>query len=306
VKLCRYDGNRLGIVDGIWISDITPVLDLVPEYAWPFPLGDQVIARLDRIRHEIPGRTSSSSGKHLREAHLQSPVANPTKIIGAPANYLLHIDEAEKNLQIHANQPVLRIGDAGLFLKATSSLVGASEGITLGFPDRRTDHEIELAVVIGKTCRDLSPADALACVAGYAIGLDITVRGPEERSFRKSLDSYTILGPWLVTADEIPDPDQLLLEIRVNGHVRQSSNTSNLIYDVPKLISWASEWYTLYPGDILLTGTPEGVGPIQEGDVLQCEIEKIGAMQVRVFASNSPVVLGNGCTSPSARKEKSQ
>src|SRR5207302_2075817 len=104
-------------------------------------------------------------------------------------------------------------------------------------------------------------------VAGYCIGFDITVRGPEERSLRKSIDGYTVLGPWLVTADEVKDPAALDLELKVNGETRQRANTRDLIIPIPELIAFASSFYTLMPGDVLLTGTPEGVGPIGPGDV---------------------------------------
>jgi 2-keto-4-pentenoate hydratase/2-oxohepta-3-ene-1,7-dioic acid hydratase in catechol pathway len=119
-------------------------------------------------------------------------------------------------------------------------------------------------------------------VAGYAIGLDITIRGTEDRSFRKSPDSYTVLGPWLVTADEIPNPGHLDLGITVNGEVRQKSNTKHMILGVPELIELASSFYTLHPGDIISTGTPEGVSPIVPGDTIVATIEKIGTMEVRV------------------------
>ncbi len=149
-------------------------------------------------------------------------------------------------------------------------------------PDRRTDHEVELAVVIGKEARDVSKEDALRHVAGYCIGLDITIRGSEDRSFRKSADSYSVLGPWLVTADEIPNPGQLDLQIAVNGEMRQSSNTKYLILGVAELIELASSFYTLYPGDVIFTGTPEGVSPIEPGDEIVATIEKIGTMRVNV------------------------
>jgi 2-keto-4-pentenoate hydratase/2-oxohepta-3-ene-1,7-dioic acid hydratase in catechol pathway len=119
-------------------------------------------------------------------------------------------------------------------------------------------------------------------VAGYCIGLDITVRGSEDRSFRKSGDSYSVLGPWLVTSDEIPTPGQLDLQIAVNGDVRQSSNTKYLILGVAELIELASSFYTLYPGDVIFTGTPEGVSPIEPGDEIVATIEKIGTMHVSV------------------------
>ena len=125
-------------------------------------------------------------------------------------------------------------------------------------------------------------------MAGYCIGLDITVRGPEERSLRKSIDSYTVLGPWLVTADAIPDPGALDLTLKVNGEVRQRANTRDLILDIAELIAFASSYYTLMPGDVLLTGTPEGVGPIHAGDVMTASIEHIGSMDVHVRAADAP------------------
>ena len=218
---------------------------------------------------------------------LLSPVANPGKIVCAPVNYQKHLDEVRDQSQLHhGNQghtaPIHR---AGLFLKASSALVGPGEGIALRKLDRRNDHEVELAVVIGKDAKNVSRGTRSDYVAGYAIGLDITIRGPEERSLRKSPDSYAVLGPWLVTPDEIADPGDLDLRIAVNGEQRQSSNTSYLILGVAELIEFASSFYTLYPGDIIITGTPEGVSPIQPGDVISAYIERIGTMEVKVRAA---------------------
>jgi len=120
-----------------------------------------------------------------------------------------------------------------------------------------------------------------------SIGLDITIRGTEDRSFRKSVDTHSVLGPWLVTADEISDPGDLDLEIAVNGEQRQKSNTSRLILGVPELIELASSFYTLYPGDVIFTGTPEGVSPIEAGDEIVATIEQIGTMRVRVRPSSA-------------------
>jgi 2-keto-4-pentenoate hydratase/2-oxohepta-3-ene-1,7-dioic acid hydratase in catechol pathway len=112
----------------------------------------------------------------------------------------------------------------------------------------------------------------------------MTVRGPEERSFRKSVDSFAVVGPWLVTADELSDPSRLDIELTVNGELRQKDNTRNLIVDVPGLIEMASRFYTLHPGDIILTGTPAGVGPVVAGDTIEARIAGIGAMRVSVNA----------------------
>ncbi len=222
----------------------------------------------------------------MSSVRLLSPIANPGKIVAAPVNYKKHLEEAQADPQIHHQQQVEEIQRVGLFLKATSSVVGPSEGVAIRHPDRRTDHEIELAAVIGKRADRVSADNALDHVAGYCIGLDITVRGPEERSLRKSIDTYTVLGPWFVTADELPDPSALDLLLTVNGETRQKANTRDLIISVPELIVFASSYYTLMPGDVLLTGTPEGVGPIQPGDVMDVSIARIGRMEVRVRAAD--------------------
>ena len=169
-----------------------------------------------------------------------------------------------------------------MFLKATSAVVGPGEGVKLVHTDRRNDHEVELALVIGRTAKNVRAAEALEYVAGYCIGLDMTIRGPEERSFRKSPDSYCVLGPWLATPDEVGAPGALQVSITVNGEPRQQASTSDLILGVGELIAWASSFYTLHPGDVMLTGTPQGVGPVKPGDTMLATIERIGAMQVKV------------------------
>ncbi len=136
--------------------------------------------------------------------------------------------------------------------------------------------------VIGREASQVSRERALEHVFGYAIGLDMTVRGPEWPVFRKSADTYAVLGPWIVTADEIGDPGALDLSLSVNGEVRQSANTAQLIYDIPALIEYASSFYTLHPGDLIYSGTPEGVSQVQPGDVMDCEIQGVGSMRVRV------------------------
>ena len=139
-----------------------------------------------------------------------------------------------------------------------------------------------MAVVIGRKAKRVGRQEALDYVFGYSIGLDMTVRGPEFPAFRKSADTFCVLGPWIVTKDEIADPNLLDMSIRVNGEVKQSSNTKYLIFDVQRLIEYASAMYTLYPGDVIMTGTPAGVGPVAPGDVLEASIPGIGSMSVRV------------------------
>ncbi len=185
---------------------------------------------------------------------------------------------------------VKTIREYGLFLKSSTSLVGPAEGVKIDFPDRRNDHEIELVAIVGREGRHIPREHALDCVAGYAIGLDMTLRGPEDRSLRKSLDTFAVLGPWLTTRDEVPDPGNLRMSLEVNGEMRQSASTRDLIFDVPRLIEYASSFYHLCPGDLIYTGTPEGVGPVVPGDVMTCRIDRLGSMKVAVHPGSGKKV----------------
>ncbi len=285
MRICRYDDDRVGVIEGDQVVDVTAVVDLLPAMRWPLPRGDVFIASLDRLRPELERLARTGPRRPVAEVRLLSPVANPGKIIAAPVNYRLHLDESRQDAGIHFGSHVKTIGEAGVFLKAGSSLVGPSEGIVADRTDRRTDPEIELAFVIGKPGRHIREEDALSHIAGYMIGLDITIRGPEERSLRKSRDTFSVLGPWLVTADEFGDPSETDFELVIGGVSRQKSNTRDLIFDCRKLVAFASEAYTLEPGDVFMTGTPEGVAPIEPGDVLECWIDRIGAMKVPVRGS---------------------
>ena len=150
-------------------------------------------------------------------------------------------------------------------------------------PERRNDHEVELAVVIGRECRSATLENALDFVAGYAIGRDMTIRGPEIPSWRKSVDTYAVCGPWLTTRwTRFRIRNDLRLSLEVNGETRQDSTTARMVYNVHKLIEYATSMYTLYPGDLIFTGTPEGVGPVKPGDTITAEIERVGSFEVRV------------------------
>jgi 2-keto-4-pentenoate hydratase/2-oxohepta-3-ene-1,7-dioic acid hydratase in catechol pathway len=274
MRLCRFGENRLGLVETDGMRDVTAALDVIPAHRYPFPPGDMLIANLAKLTSRVRELAKTAAPVAVDSQPVLSPVANPSKIIGAPMNYRTGQDEA-------AVAAALSIG---LFLKATGSLAGPSEGIALRMMERQIDYEVELGVVIGRQASNVKREDALNHVAGYAVALDITPHGKEERSLRKSCETYTVLGPWLVTADEIPDPGNLDLQLDVNGERRQQGNTRQMIRDVPGLIEYASSFYTLYPGDIFLSGTPAGVGPLKAGDELVAAIEKIGTMKVSVRA----------------------
>ena len=277
MRIARFDDNRVGVVRDDGIHDVTSALDGLPSHRYPFPRHDALIANLANIDFK-----KSSRVVPLEKAKLLSPVANPGKIMAAPVNYTKHLEEALADKGIHHGNLVQEIHKAGIFLKATSALVGPGQGVKLVHTDRRNDHEVELAIVIGKKGRNIAANDAAGHIAGYCIGLDMTIRGTEDRSFRKSPDSYCVLGPWLVTPDEVGDPGVLEIEIAVNGQTRQKANTRDLILSVPALIEWASSFYTLHPGDVLLTGTPQGVGPVRSGDTMQASLERVGTMRVSV------------------------
>jgi 2,4-diketo-3-deoxy-L-fuconate hydrolase len=216
-------------------------------------------------------------------------VPNPSKIVAAPANYVLHVQEGQRDPGIHQGVHDLDTeGYAtpsdkyGLFLKANSALIGPSQNVTLHFDGRRNDHEVEVVAVIGQRCKDVPAASAWDVIAGYTMGIDVSVRGAEDRSFRKSADSYAVLGPWLTTADEVKEPENVAFSLSVNGIQRQSSNTKFLTAKIPRLIEIATSCYTLYPGDLLFTGTPEGVGPLQAGDVITVDCAALGGMTLKV------------------------
>src|SRR5262249_27054160 len=285
MMLCRFDNDRLGLVDGDTVRDVTAALDTLPGYGYPLPRFDPLIANLAAVRKQVDSMSVKAQPRPWSDVKLLSPVANPGKILAAPVNYRKHLEEARTDPGIHHQKQVEEIQKMGLFLKATSSVVGPGEGVALRHLDRRNDHEVELAVIVGKSGTGISRAEALGHGAAYCIGLDMTVRGPEERSLRKSVDSFTVLGPWLVTADALGNPSELDLRLSVNGEMRQQANTRDLILAIPELIEFATSFYTLHPGDVLLTGTPEGVGPVKPGDRLVAEIQGIGRMEVAVRAA---------------------
>ncbi len=257
------------------MRDVTAALDELPPYHYPLPPGDMLIANLEKVMARARAIATTDAPMPVDGLKLLSPVANPSKIIGAPVNYRKGGEDAAA---------IAAAMSIGLFLKANSSLAGPADGIALRMMERQIDYEVELAVIVGTQGSDIPRSEALKYVAGYAVALDITPHGKEERSLRKSCETYSVVGPWLVTADEIPDPGNLDLQLEVNGELRQKGNTRQMIRDVAALIEYASSFYTLYPGDIFLSGTPAGAGPVRPGDELVASVEKIGTMRVSVRA----------------------
>lgn len=274
MKLLRFDDDRIGIADGEKVVDVTSFCG--PPDEWP-PVGiNRLIRDFAQLRAEFRSLLDAPSELKLGDLVLRTPIPWPNKLIAYPVNY--HDHAVEMSSRGLANIQ-------GFFLKANSSLSGASEPIELpDLPGREIHHECELAVIIGEKGRQIPVERAMQYVFGYACLLDMTIRGKEERVMRKSYDTFTPVGPWIVTADEIADPASLDMKLWVNDELRQSANTRDLIVDIPQMIAVASSAATLYPGDIIATGTPAGVGLVKDGDVIRIEIDGVGAMRVPVVS----------------------
>jgi 2-keto-4-pentenoate hydratase/2-oxohepta-3-ene-1,7-dioic acid hydratase in catechol pathway len=252
MRLVSYDDGRVGSLAG---DQVLPL---------PVRTMRDAIAAWDAGDLALPG---PGRGIPLPDVRLRVPVADPSKIIAAPVNYRDHQAEMSADTQV---------GALGFFLKAPSSLLDPGGTIQLPYHDRRFDQEGELALVIGRTARRVSEAEALSYVFGYTGLLDITMRGGEDRSVRKSFETFTPMGPVLVTADEFGDPGDVELRCWVSGELRQKASTRDLIWDVARLVSYASSVTTLCPGDVISTGTPAGVGPLAAGDTIRLELSRLG------------------------------
>ena len=284
MKFCRFDNDRLGVIVDSTVRDVTAAQDEI-RAAHPYDAkSDAIIAALPEWRSRLEDMAEDAAPITLESVNLLPPIARPGKLMAAPVNYKAHIDEAQADPGIRHIERTTKIREAGIFLKSNTALIGAGGTIPIRFPDRRNDHEFEFVIVIGKECSRVKQADALDVIAGYTLGLDMTVRGPEDRSARKSCDGYAVLGPWFVTADEIADPDDVSFHGAVNGDIKQDANTKDQVLSIRELIEYASEYYTLYPGDVMYTGSPEGVSEVKAGDELHFVCDQIGEFRIGVGA----------------------
>ncbi|MDS0295214.1 fumarylacetoacetate hydrolase family protein [Halogeometricum luteum] len=274
MRFVRYDDGQLGLLtdDGTGVIDLGDRLDLDGRE----PLLDYVEGDYDAEQY-----ADEDPDHDVEDVDLLSPVDRPGKVIAAPLNYENHIEEALSDRDITTDE-WFSIKDKGYFLKAPSSVVGPDHGIELPFSDRRTDHEIELAFVMGEEAKDVDAEDAWDHIFGYTILLDISLRGDQDRSNRKSYDTFTVVGPCVVTADEIDDPQDLQMELQLNGERRQYENTGDMVYTCADVVQYASLGATLEAGDIITTGTPEGVSELSDGDTIEAEIADVGGMTVDV------------------------
>jgi 2-keto-4-pentenoate hydratase/2-oxohepta-3-ene-1,7-dioic acid hydratase in catechol pathway len=266
MKFVRYDDNNLGLLttDERGIIDLTDRLGLESDD----PLVEYIDSDADASSYE-----GAAADIPLDRAQLESPVAAPGKVLAAPSNY------AEHQAEMSGGPPT---PPGGYFLKAPSSIISPNETIEIPFADRRVDHEIELAFLMNQDVKNIAAEDVLESVFGYTILLDISVRGDEDRSHRKSFDTFTVVGPCVATPDEIGDPQDLRMRLQCNGETRQDSSTENMILSCAEFVDFASTGTTIQAGDLITTGTPSGVAPLDGGDVLDAEIEHIGSMTVDV------------------------
>lgn len=281
MKLVLFDDWRVGVVRDSRVFDVTPA---VPGWSteWPPVFLLRLIADFPRLRPALEEAAGDSDGRDLDRVQLRAPVLNPGKILAAPGNYRRHVNEMGLTKTIEDKL------DKAIFLEAPSSIIGPGETILIPpeLRDRAVQHEAELAVVIGRRGKRIPAGKAADYIFGYTALVDITVRGREDRCTRKSYDTFTPVGPMLVTADEIPDPQDVGIRLWVNDEPRHDGSTRDMIYDVFKLVEYASSIFTLYPGDILSTGTPEGVGPVRDGDRITVELDYIGRMSLSVRAGS--------------------
>jgi 2-keto-4-pentenoate hydratase/2-oxohepta-3-ene-1,7-dioic acid hydratase in catechol pathway len=284
MKLIRFGPfhqEKPGVIlaDGSWRDVSTFTADYSEEF-----FGSDGPARLARWLAE----QKSALPEVPRTTRLGSPIARPNKIICVGLNFVDHAKEAGMDLP---KEPIL-------FFKATSAIVGPNDGVMLPRGGHKTDWEVELAVVIGKTARYVSEANALNHVAGYCLHNDYSERAFQlERSGQwvkgKSCDTFAPLGPFIATPDEIGDVNALRMWLTVNGEKKQESTTANLAFKVPHLVSYISQFMTLEPGDVISTGTPPGVGMgfkppqfLKAGDVVKLGVAGLGEQTQTVIAAN--------------------
>jgi 2-keto-4-pentenoate hydratase/2-oxohepta-3-ene-1,7-dioic acid hydratase in catechol pathway len=284
MKIASYDDHRIGLVEGENVVDITSVVPAAFD-AMPGQRVNWLIGQWQVIGQEIEKARRSGVVRRLADVHLLAANPCPPHVFAAPANYRKHMGELGERGVTKKGRSAR---EQGFFLKAPASVTG--EGGPIWLPKgsvRRFDHESELAVIIGKAGRDIPRSQAMQYVFGYACLIDGTLRiepgvAEEERSMRKSFEGFTPVGPYIVTADEVPQPGSLANRLWVNDELRQEANTSEMIVGIEELIELISSVLPLTPGDVIATGTPEGVGPFQAGDTVTIEIERVGRLQIAV------------------------
>jgi 2-keto-4-pentenoate hydratase/2-oxohepta-3-ene-1,7-dioic acid hydratase in catechol pathway len=277
MKLATYEdatGRHTGLVTGDAITPTGIAGSMI-----------DLIAQWEQREAEVLRNTSSAQAVPLASVQLLAPVLRPGKVFAIGLNYADHIAESQMATPEHQVW----------FTKAVTSINGPYSPILVGKTGPFVDYEIELVAIIGKPGKHIPRERAHEHVFGYCVGNDVTERlwqhSTPQWSLGKSFDTHAPIGPWITTADEIPDPHNLALRCFVNGEQRQASNTRHLVFDVWAQIAHLSQAMTLEPGDVIFTGTPAGIGAtmdprqfLQPGDVLRSEIDGLGVMEATLVA----------------------
>jgi 2-keto-4-pentenoate hydratase/2-oxohepta-3-ene-1,7-dioic acid hydratase in catechol pathway len=294
LKLAHYvkdSVTRVGVVDNGKIFDLQDAVRKLHLPAFDEPLTiDNILASERFSSLPVTTVTRSVEGIPVESAKLRSPILNPEKILLLAVNYHSHSKE------LSSEKPA---ADPYLFTKFRNTLIGPGDPVLIPRISQEVDWEVELAVIVGKAGKYISKSDAMSYIAGYAVSNDISFRdwqystrlqdGKTKLGLNwvkgKGLDSSFPLGPWLVTADEVPNPHDLQISLAVNGKTKQRSRTSDMVSKIDSVIEYASSGMTLKPGDIISTGTPAGVahvtgGPyLKDGDIVEATIERIGTLR---------------------------
>mgnify|MGYP003473209146 FL=1 len=276
MKIALFNDNRIGVVQDNVLMDISELVNW--NQREPQKSLVEFMQNFNQLKKIILNQITELPSYPINEIILRAPVPSPSKIVAAPINYMLHRDEMDEQFRSSPST----VDKLGFFLKAPSSIIGPGETVLLPFKERRTDHEAEIAFVVGREAKDIPASQASNYIFGYFALMDITVRGKEDRPWRKSFDTFTPIGPWIVTGDEVKNPNELQMNLWVNKELRQSANTNTLIYDCFTFFEAVTKVMTLLPGDIVTTGTPEGVGAITKGDTVRIHIERIGEFSIQV------------------------
>lgn len=295
MRLAVFDDEyRIGVLDDAGIHDVSSA---VPKWEpGDVHAMNRLIAGWDSLRSGIERAAGQAAAKPVSQVRLRAPVPAPTHLLAAPVNFRAHHEEMRN--QGFGHVPGSGTGGGGdtaetlgFFMKATGSITGAGDPIELPMKDwseRRFDHEGEIAFVVGREARGVSPEDATKYIFGYTILIDATMRGTpernEERVQRKSYYSFSPMGPCITTADELPDWTKLNVKLWLNGEQRQDAHATDMIVNIPNLLSRASHVMPLRPGDVYTTGSPPGVGRIAPGDKVVVESPGIGQMTLSVIA----------------------
>ncbi|MDG2535171.1 fumarylacetoacetate hydrolase family protein [Sphingomonas sp. HITSZ_GF] len=284
MRLVRFDsaqGVRLGVMRGDEVVPLDSLADRYPTMLAVIADGAEALEAIATLRD------SGAAGLSLGDVSLLAPIERPGKYLAIGMNYRKHIEEAKRlGVATPTNQ--------FWFNKQTSCIVGPYADTDPGV-SKALDYEVELGVVIGKPAKHVTADQSRDHIFGYVVCNDVSARDWQQHSptftMGKSFDTHGPIGPWIVTADEVADPHTLGLRSYVNGELRQDGNTEQLVYNIWDQIAYLSTAFTLDPGDLIATGTPDGVGVarqpplfLQPGDVVRCEVEQIGAIENRVIA----------------------